>query len=185
MNWAIYSPFNRIRMPVKSTSSSRLPSPSAGAAALCPAEVDIIGLFVNIVKMLGMPKSVGEIYGLLFISPEPLPLDALVDRLNISKGSASQGLKVLRAFGAVKQVYVGGDRRDHYAAETELKKLAAGFIREEIKPRLESGGERLRRLHSMAQANGQDEFYQNRLAKLLYWHSRSQQMMPMLTTMLD
>src|SRR6187549_540687 len=131
-------------MPAKSTSRS-LRTPAAGGTGLSTVEVDVIGLFVNAVKMLGMPKSVGEIYGLLFISAEPLPLDALVERLNISKGSASQGLKVLRAFGAVKQVYVGGDRRDHYTAETELKKLAAGFIREEIKPRLESGGERLQR----------------------------------------
>ena len=152
---------------------------------LSALEVDVIGLFVNAVKMLGMPKSVGEIYGLLFISPDPLPLDALVERLNISKGSASQGLKVLRAFGAVKQVYVGGDRRDHYAAETELKKLAAGFIREEIKPRLESGGERLERLQTMMASNGQDEFYKTRLAKLSQWHSRSQEVMPLLTTMLD
>src|SRR6188768_1517914 len=143
---------------------------------LSALEVDVIGLFVNAVKMLGMPKSVGEIYGLLFISPEPITLDALVDRLNISKGSASQGLKVLRAFGAVKAVYVAGDRRDHYAAETELKKLAAGFIREEIKPRLESGGERLERLKSMmggGGANGDDEFYINRLIKLSQWHARS------------
>lgn len=158
---------------------------SEGEAELSPVEVEVIGLFVNAVKMLGMPKSVGEIYGLLFISPNPLPLDALVGRLNISKGSASQGLKVLRAVGAVKQVYVGGDRRDHYAAETELKKLAAGFIREEIKPRLESGGERLERLKEMAGVYAQDEFCQSRLEKLSQWHARSQQVMPLLTTMLD
>jgi DNA-binding transcriptional regulator GbsR (MarR family) len=171
-------------MPAKSNSRS-LRTPAAGGSGLSAVEVDVIGLFVNAVKMLGMPKSVGEIYGLLFISADPLPLDALVERLNISKGSASQGLKVLRAVGAVKQVYVGGDRRDHYAAETELKKLAAGFIREEIKPRLESGGERLERLKSMTGTNGQDEFYKTRLAKLSQWHARSQEVMPLLSTMLD
>jgi DNA-binding transcriptional regulator GbsR (MarR family) len=154
---------------------------------LLPVELEVIGLFVNAVKMLGMPKSVGEIYGLLFIAPGPLPLDALVERLKISKGSASQGLKVLRAFGAVKQVYVAGDRRDHYAAETELKQLAAGFIREEIKPRLESGATRLERLQELSRAENSDrgEFYRNRVAKLAQWHARSQEVMPLLTTMLD
>src|SRR6188768_2221517 len=154
---------------------------------LSALEVDVIGLFVNAVKMLGMPKSVGEIYGLLFISPEPITLDALVDRLNISKGSASQGLKVLRAFGAVKAVYVAGDRRDHYAAETELKKLAAGFIREEIKPRLESGADRLERLKSLSGAENSDrgDFFRSRVAKLAQWHARSQEVMPLLSTMLD
>lgn len=167
------------------TASRSAHSPSREAAVLSPVEVGVIGLFVNAVKMLGMPKSVGEIYGLLFISPDPVPLDALVARLHISKGSASQGLKLLRAFGAVKQVYVGGDRRDHYAAETELKKLAAGFVREEIKPHLESGGQRLERLQAMTSDSGDSDFYKVRLAKLAQWHSRSQEIMPLLTTMLD
>ncbi len=160
---------------------------SPSATALAPVEVEVIGLFVNAVKLLGMPKSVGEIYGLLFIAPDPLPLDALVDRLNISKGSASQGLKVLRAFGAVKQVYVAGDRRDHYAAETELKKLAAGFVREEIKPRLDSGADRLERLKSLSVSEDSDhgEFYRSRVSKLAQWHARSREIMPLLSTMLD
>ena len=170
-------------MPAASTARS---SPS-NSAVLAPVEVEVIGLFVNAVKVLGMPKSVGEIYGMLFIAPEPLPLDALVDRLEISKGSASQGLKVLRAFGAVKQVYVAGDRRDHYAAETELKKLAAGFIREEIKPRLESGADRLERLKALSSAENTDrgEFFRSRVSKLAQWHARSQEVMPLLSTMLD
>lgn len=157
------------------------------AAGLQPVEVEVIDLFVNAVRMLGVPKSVGEIYGLLYIAPEPLPLDALVTRLNISKGSASQGLKVLRAFGAVKQVYVAGDRRDHYAAETELKKLVAGFIREEIKPRLDSGAGRLERLKSLAagDATERGEFQRVRISKLAQWHTRSQSIMPLVSGMLD
>lgn len=162
-------------------------SSPANSTALAPVEVEVIGLFVNAVKLLGMPKSVGEIYGLLFIAPDPLPLDALVERLDISKGSASQGLKVLRAVGAVKQVYVAGDRRDHYAAETELKKLAAGFVREEIKPRLDSGADRLERLKALSSAETSErgEFFRNRVGKLAQWHARSQSVMPLITGMLD
>jgi DNA-binding transcriptional regulator GbsR (MarR family) len=150
-------------------------------------EMDVIGVFVNAVKLLGMPRSVGEIYGLLFITPEPLPLDALVVRLGISKGSASQGLKVLRGLGAVKQVYVGGDRRDHYAAETELKKLVAGFIREEVSPRLEDGVERLEQLRAAAEAAeaGHVDFYRARVGKLGQWHARGHAVLPLLTGLLD
>ena len=170
-----------------SSAATEQANSSNSTSALSELEVEVISLFVNAVKMLGMPKSVGEIYGLLYISPQPLPLDALVERLDISKGSASQGLKVLRSFGAVKQVYIGGDRRDHYAAETELKKLAAGFIREEIKPRLESGATRLERLKALsaAEASGDSEYYQGRVAKLGQWHARSQELLPLLTTVLD
>ena len=48
--------------------------------------------FADAVKVLGLPKSVGEIYGSLFISREPVSLDDLVERLGMSKGSGSQGL---------------------------------------------------------------------------------------------
>ena len=172
-----------------SVAVAALPPPflNAESAVLSPVEVEVIGLFVNAVRILGMPKSVGEIYGLLFIAPEPLTLDDLVARLNISKGSASMSLKVLRAFGAVKQVYVAGDRRDHYAAETELKKLAAGFIREQIRPHLDSGAERLERLEALSAAENSErgEFFRNRIGKLAQWHARSQQMMPLISGMLD
>ena len=94
---------------------------------------------------------------------------------------------MLRAFGAVKQVYVAGDRRDHYAAETELKKLAAGFIREEIKPRLDSGAERVDRLRALSgsESSANADFFRSRVSKLAQWHARSQSVMPLLTTLLD
>lgn len=174
-------------MPVAPAARSS-PSSDTDSTPLSPVEVNVIGLFVNAIKLLGMPKSVGEIYGLLFIAPDPLPLDALVTKLNISKGSASQGLKVLRAFGAVKQVYVAGDRRDHYAAETELKKLAAGFIREEIKSRLENGAGRLEQLKALSEQEEdpeRGEFFRNRVEKLAQWHARSQSLMPLISGMLE
>ena len=79
-------------------------SPDPAHTGLSGVEVGVIDFFVSAVKVLGMPKSIGEIYGLLFVSPQPLPLDVLCQRLSMSKGSASQGLKLLRAFGAVKAV---------------------------------------------------------------------------------
>ncbi|MCX6995910.1 MAG: hypothetical protein NTV49_02215 [Kiritimatiellaeota bacterium] len=113
-------------------------------------ERQVIDLFVNLADLLGLPRSVGELYGLLFASPEPLPMDELMARLNLSKGGTSQGLKILRSFGAVRTVYVDGDRRTHFSSETELRKLAAGFLKEQIQPHLVSGRERLERMQQLA-----------------------------------
>ena len=157
---------------------------SAGAAeGLSELEVEVIDLFVSAVRLLGIPKSIGEIYGLLYISPVPLALDEVVMKLKISKGSASQGLKFLRKVGAVKPVYVAGERRDHFEAVTELKQLAAGFIREELTPHLESGNVRLERLDALVGevSDGEDgdkAFYMRRLSKLGQWQKRAKQVLP-------
>ena len=54
-------------------------------------------------QIFGVPKSVGQIYGVLYASPSPLSFSDIVDRLEISKGSASQGLALLRSLGAINE----------------------------------------------------------------------------------
>ena len=128
-----------------------------------------------------MPKSVGELYGLLFVSPAPLPMETLMDRLQMSKGSASQGLKLLRSFGAVKTVYVAGDRRDHYIAEFDLSRFASNFIKGELQPHLDSGLERIERMERLVgHLTKEREIAENRLARLRHWHEKGQAMLPWL-----
>ena len=135
---------------------------------------EVIALFVNGVRVLGLPKSIGEIYGLLFISPDPLALDVIVRKLQISKGSVSQGLRFLRNLGAVKLVYVSGDRRDHFTAVAELKKLANGFIKGELNPNLESVAIRLNELKAMAKndISPNADFFQERIRRIGNWRRR-------------
>src|SRR3954469_13141723 len=99
---------------------------------LAPIEIEVIHLFVQCCRALGQPRSVAEIYGLLFIDPRPVTMDTLIERLNLSKGSASQGLKYLQDLGAVQAVYVGGDRRAHYEAVAELRNMMGRFLRRQV-----------------------------------------------------
>jgi DNA-binding transcriptional regulator GbsR (MarR family) len=170
------------------------PVPSAdlpAAVALAPIEIEVIDLFVSIMRLIGLPRSLGEIYGLLFISTAPLNLDDLVSRLQISKGSASQGLKTLRQIGAVKVTYVPGDRRDHFIAETELKRLAAGFINGQMLPHLETGKARLVRLREMEKQStgkrnaGLTQVHRDRIDKLEQWHRRARALAPLVGKFLD
>ena len=73
----------------------------------------LLSYFQDGVRVLGLPKSVGEIYSVLYISPSPLTMLDLVTRLGISKGSASQGLKMLRTLGAVREVDFKDDRKTY------------------------------------------------------------------------
>jgi len=147
---------------------------------LSELEVEAIDLFIGLIKLLGMPKSVGELYGLLFVSPAPVPMETLMDRLQMSKGSASQGLKLLRSFGAVKTVYVAGDRRDHYVAEFDLSRFASNFIKGELQPHLDSGLERIQRMESLVKdaPAAERESAESRLARLRHWHEKGQSMLP-------
>ncbi len=156
--------------------------PPASVPALSTTEIEIIDLFVSAVRALGLPKSVGEIYGLLFASPQPLTLDHIVERLHISKGSASQGLRFLNSLGAARKVYVAGERRDFFQAEDQLKRLVAGFIRGELRPHLESGQERLGRLDLLIQneTGPSQEFYAGRVERLRNWHSKALRLLPLL-----
>ena len=115
-------------------------------ARLTVLETEVVDIFVRGVQVVGLPKSLGEIYGLLYASAEPLSMDSIMRKLRVSLGTASQGLKQLRGFRAVRTVYVPGQRKDFFEAETEFRKLAAGFFREEVFPQLENTGERLARI---------------------------------------
>src|SRR5690606_35275941 len=159
----------------------------APADPLNPIETQVIDLFVNGVRALGLPKSVGEIYGLLFASPSPLSFDSIVERLKISKGSTSQGLKFLRSLGAVQPVYVAGERKDHFVAETDLKKLVTGFVRGELRPHLDSGSTRVDNLVEHLPANdlAAQDFYKARIGKLRAWHKRARQVLPIIEKFLS
>ncbi len=94
-------------------------------------------------QILGLPRSAGQIYGLLYLSDKSLSLDDMVNLLSISKGSASMGTRHLAQWGAIRQVWVPGDRRDHYEATGDLGQLLKASYAEFVKPRLSSSERRL------------------------------------------
>ena len=74
--------------------------------------LESVDFFVRMMSIMGLPRSVGEIYGLLYFSEDPLSMDQICKKLGISVGSASQGLKTLRnlqiflILGGVAQIVV-------------------------------------------------------------------------------
>jgi DNA-binding transcriptional regulator GbsR (MarR family) len=154
-----------------------------------PLERQVVGFFVDGVRVLGLPRSIGEIYGLLFISRSPLALDDLVRRLGISKGSASQGLRMLKNLGAVREAAdIGnGERRTYYEPAVELKRLVGGFIREQIRPHLDSGKSRIRELAESANAvedPDQRKFLSDRVDRLEQWLRSGGRVLPLLQKIL-
>lgn len=161
------------------------PEPRA-TAKISETEGEVIALFVQLARMIGLPRSYAEIYGLLFVCPNPLALDDLIARLGISKGSASQGLKFLRGAGAVREVYVPGERRVHYEAVAQLRYLVTRFLHERVVPHLDTGLERIEHIKKQVKdlPPGQRAHLQARLTMLHSWEKKSRRFLVIVTKLL-
>jgi DNA-binding transcriptional regulator GbsR (MarR family) len=84
----------------------------------------------RIAAFWGFTRTMGRIFGLLYLSPRPLPRDEIQRRLAISVGSASMTLTALQRWGVVHKVRVRGVRADHYAAETDFWKMISRVLDE-------------------------------------------------------
>ena len=144
-------------------------------------EVAVVDLFLNAVQSVGLPKSLGQIYGLLFCRDQPLAMNEVMKLLGISKGSASQGLRSLRQLGAISSVYAPGDRRELFSAEIRLRKLVAGFLKEQAEPHMEKGISRLDHLRKLLSVED-DEVSQKRGIRreeiLSGWHRQISRLLP-------
>ena len=181
-----------------------LASRSIAEVAASPSfEQECVLFFEEIVQLFGVPKSVGQIYGLLYASPVPLSFSDIVERLDISKGSASQGLQLLRSLGAILEAdsappststsNLNGSgasgtlraARVVYAPELSLRQLVTGVLRERIAPMTTTGTDRLKRLKNLAEKSpANSEFYLGRAKQLETWRKRFTTIMPLLTALL-
>ncbi len=172
-----------------SPARSRAPRPSSPTPptpSLVPLEVEIIDFFVQISRALGQPKSVAEIYGLLFVSAAPLSMEDLIARLNLSKGSTSQGLRFLRNAGAVRIVYVPGQRAVRYEAVAELRNLATRFLRDQILPRLDDGLVRLEHATALVKnlPAAERTRVHARMTMLRSWEKKTRRVLPVILKLL-
>jgi DNA-binding transcriptional regulator GbsR (MarR family) len=149
-------------------------------------EKEILELFVQLAAVISYPRSIGELYGILFISPDPMCTDDLIERLGMSKGSASQGLKVLRTLGAIKTVYIPGDRRGHYQAELNVRKIISGFMRQQVAPNLAEAHERLERIDELLKSDEDPnrDWILLRLCDLHRWSKNSEKLAPLVAKLL-
>lgn len=146
-------------------------------------ERESVELFGELVQVIRIPRSVGQIYGALFASPRGLKFSDLVDHLGMSKGLVSQGLKFLRDVGAIRAANLFElprerrfePARDYYAPETELKKVFSGLLKGGFELRLRRGNARLiafeaRHLKTLKTGGETERLLLQRLVKLRQWH---------------
>lgn len=98
----------------------------------------------RVCQLIGLPRSVGQIYGLLYLSAEPQSLDDMARILGVSKASASTGTRQLMAWGAIRHVWMHGDRKDYFEAIVDFGALIRRSYADFVKPKLLSSGRKLK-----------------------------------------
>lgn len=89
----------------------------------------------------GVNRSVAQIHALLYLSDRPINAEEISETLKLARSNVSTALKELQSYGIVRRQHVTGDRRDHFAAETDLwellMRISAERKRREIDPTIE------------------------------------------------
>jgi len=178
------SPVDQGRQPARKARPARRVAtalPQGGPSALTPFQEQAVALFVRAALALSLPRSVGQVYGLLFAAPQPLNLDEIMSLLGSSRGGTFEGLKWLRQTGAIERVFLPGVRKEHFRAELNLRRLANGFLRLRIEPHLENANGHLDALRESMDRTGPDaEFQSTRLGKLETWHRLLKDLLPVI-----
>ena len=146
-----------------------------------PVQREVITLFADFVNAFGLPASIGEIFGYIFSSPDPVDFESVIADLQISRGSASQGLKFLRNINAVHVQHPEGTRRSLYSPETSLRSLFSGILSETIQPRLSHSSDQIDLIDALVSAEPPHPVIRDRIDRLRRWNSRASRMVPFLS----
>jgi DNA-binding transcriptional regulator GbsR (MarR family) len=164
---------------LSSNSNVRNCKPSRVGQGSTP-EDSILNLCVKLCSILGLPKSIGLIYGAVFVSPKPIEAGQICKKLKISRGSVSQGLKFLRELGAIRVEGDNGNRAEHFVTEDHLRKAVEIFVTKKIGPAFDELGEEVVRLEKDPNLNLPQEL-REKLETIRRWHSHGQLLLPLVT----
>lgn len=109
----------------ESMESSEQPPTHPGLRAVNDSMLDGLG---QLSDYFGYNKVMGKMYGALLLSPTPMSLDDLMAHLDISKASVSMNMRMLENMGIVREVWVRGDRRKYYEAESDLWRVLTNVL---------------------------------------------------------
>jgi DNA-binding transcriptional regulator GbsR (MarR family) len=115
----------------------------------------------------GINRTVAQIHALLYISPQPLHAEEIVETLQVARSNVSTGLKELQGWGIVKMVHVMGDKRDHFESMKDVWEMFRAVLDERKKREIDPTLAMLRECIAEAdQAKEKDVYTRERLLAL-------------------
>lgn len=71
----------------------------------------------------GTNRTVAQIQALLYLSPQPLHADEIVDLLSVARSNVSTSIRELQSYGLVRMTHILGDRRDYFESIYDVWEL--------------------------------------------------------------
>lgn len=127
---------------------------SATDQALRESRERFVALWGQMASNWGIPRTMAEVHGLLFIVDQPMNTDDVMEALDVSRGSASMTLKALLEWGIISRVHVRGDRKEYFQAEQDVWKLFRTILRERKKREIDPLLEALRDCRALTNSQG-------------------------------
>ena len=88
---------------------------------------DAIG---DVIEHWGFRKALGRTWTVLYLHGAPLAASELGERLQMSAGAVSATITELQRWGVARKVWIPGERRDFFEAETDFWKMISKVVQE-------------------------------------------------------
>lgn len=106
----------------------------------------------RISDVFGINRSVAQLYAFLYLNQKPLSLDEIVEALGASKGNVSINIRILEKWGAVRNIWKKGSRKDYYEAEPDVKKVLSSNLKSAMEKRLGEVSDMVREFDAVIQS---------------------------------
>lgn len=102
---------------------------ASSAVQLSESQRQLIEVWGRLAYSWGVGPTMAQIFALLYVYPEPLDSDAILETLQISRGNVSINLRKLLEWGLIHKIEIPSSRRALYTAERDIWVIASQIIR--------------------------------------------------------
>jgi DNA-binding transcriptional regulator GbsR (MarR family) len=148
---------------------------NSNAARVRDRFVEAAGHFT---QSLGIGRTLGQIFVFCYFSPRPQSLDDLAEALKISKGGASMAVRQLEQWGALRRVWIRGDRKVYYEASTLLGQVVRRMLAELVGRQMELADQLLEEAEKLLRTSAtdgskEDQFVRTRLQRFRLFRDKT------------
>jgi len=159
-------------------------------ASMSQTQINFMEVCGRFAQAMGLSRSLGTIYGLLYLSPRSIGLQEVAQFSQISKGSASMGTRQLLNMGLIRKVWMPREKRDFYEAIPKLGESLHNLYQNLLKSRMENSqkkmGELVEVLESEKKSLSKDDYdhINERLKNLEKLRAKISRIMPAIDSFL-